>query len=288
MNKFEIHINDKTFIPSVSKFKGGEIRVNVNFNVADITGDLSMVRIVANLFNSDDVMTLVMITDAIEQQMPYSRIRLTLPYVPYGRQDRICNPGEAFSLKAFARIINTQGYSSIVTYDPHSSVTISLIDRIIGTGRAELLESEGSTVMSYLRSQGKPVYLVSPDKGAKDKTLEIYTKFPYDFAGCIFADKARNMADGSITKMEVTIPTGVDLSNAILLVTDDICDGGRTFIELAKNLPKCAELNLFVTHGIFSYGQEELKKYYSNIWSITNFGYEWSNANNCYQNERLA
>jgi len=40
------------------------------------------------------------------------------------------------------------------------------------------------------------------------------------------------------------------------MIVDDICDGGATFILLAKELYAAGakEVNLFVTHGIFSKG----------------------------------
>jgi ribose-phosphate pyrophosphokinase len=45
--------------------------------------------------------------------------------------------------------------------------------------------------------------------------------------------------------------------NSILYVIDDICDGGRTFIELANVIKlagvKYKSLNLFVTHGFFTH-----------------------------------
>jgi ribose-phosphate pyrophosphokinase len=44
------------------------------------------------------------------------------------------------------------------------------------------------------------------------------------------------------------------------LIVDDICDGGRTFIELAKVLRPLTsgQVKLYVTHGIFSAGFEAL------------------------------
>ena len=49
--------------------------------------------------------------------------------------------------------------------------------------------------------------------------------------------------------------------NTNVVVVDDICDGGRTFIELLKASPTldCGKsLSLFVTHGIFSQGTKPL------------------------------
>jgi ribose-phosphate pyrophosphokinase len=55
------------------------------------------------------------------------------------------------------------------------------------------------------------------------------------------------------------------------LVIDDICEGGRTFIELAKLFKevkgKETQINLYVTHGIFSNNAvEKLLDFYSKIY----------------------
>ena len=54
------------------------------------------------------------------------------------------------------------------------------------------------------------------------------------------------------------------------IIVDDICDGGRTFIELAKAIHgsrPTAEVYLVVTHGIFSNGLYELSKEITKIYS---------------------
>ena len=91
----------------------------------------------------------------------------------------------------------------------------------------------------------------------------------------------RDVATGDIINTTVNnIPN--DIAKARLLVCDDLVDGGRTFIELAKVLkphnPK--EMALYVTHGIFSKGkfcllrQEGLVEYtgfYDHVWSTVDF-----------------
>lgn len=44
------------------------------------------------------------------------------------------------------------------------------------------------------------------------------------------------------------------------MIIDDICDGGATFIDLARQLSKCdpKSITLFVTHGIFRNGTNDL------------------------------
>jgi len=81
----------------------------------------------------------------------------------------------------------------------------------------------------------------------------------------------RDMASGKIIRTEVP---GLDDTSGSknFVICDDICDGGRTFIEIAKaiqyNRPKEIfndKIYLCVTHGIFSAGFEELEKYFKAI-----------------------
>lgn len=62
-----------------------------------------------------------------------------------------------------------------------------------------------------------------------------------------------------------TLLTDTDFSGYdCLVVVDDICDGGRTFVELAKAIREAGytkELRLCVTHGIFSAGLQPLECY---------------------------
>jgi ribose-phosphate pyrophosphokinase len=55
------------------------------------------------------------------------------------------------------------------------------------------------------------------------------------------------------------------------VIVDDICDGGRTFLEIAKTIRSernisILKIYLVVTHGIFSAGFDELKKHFDGIY----------------------
>lgn len=55
-------------------------------------------------------------------------------------------------------------------------------------------------------------------------------------------------------------------------IVDDMCDGGRTFIEAAKLIkPFNKKLSLFVAHGIFSRGFDELLSYYDTIYTTNSY-----------------
>ncbi len=100
---------------------------------------------------------------------------------------------------------------------------------------------------------GKDVILVSPDAGANKKVLD-FAKY-WKFSEVVRADKVRNVLTG---KIESTKVYSSHVSSKDFLILDDICDGGRTFIELAKELRKLTDgkIYLYVTHGIFSAGMD--------------------------------
>ena len=58
------------------------------------------------------------------------------------------------------------------------------------------------------------------------------------------------------------------------IICDDICDGGRTFVEIAKSIRDIRPKEIFndkiylvVTHGIFSSEFEELEKWFTGIYT---------------------
>jgi ribose-phosphate pyrophosphokinase len=53
-----------------------------------------------------------------------------------------------------------------------------------------------------------------------------------------------------------------------LIILDDICDGGQTFVELAKHLKAqgAKAIYLYITHGIFSKGLSVLKQHFEHVY----------------------
>lgn len=229
-----ITVNDKQI--KTFNFSGGEVYVKVENNE-------DFVKIVANLQSSDDIMQLLMITDAIRRDDNLAKIAVIIPYLPYARQDKITEKGESLSLKVFCDLINTQNYDHIAVLDAHSDTAKALLNN------AEFIEQDELLIDVFDEFSLGFDYLVSPDFGASKK---IYKSSSLLDIPVIQANKARN-SKGEIIKTEVYCD---DLMNKSVLIVDDICDGGRTFIELAKVLKdKGAKfISLYVTHGIFSKG----------------------------------
>jgi ribose-phosphate pyrophosphokinase len=231
-------------------FPGGEVQLEF----PDLPDCLLLdVLVAARVQSSDDLIRLVLATEVIRRFQVSGSRRLFLPYLPYARQDRVMDRRQAFSLKPIAAIINSLGYDQVVTCDLHSPVSAALIENVAEIVQADVVER--FTALRNWIAKNKPV-VVSPDAGASKKTLETVRRFAA--RGCplafLQATKVRSVATGEIT--ETRVEGEMAESGWTALILDDICDGGRTFIELAKALRQkgASRVFLYVTHGIFSKG----------------------------------
>lgn len=244
-------------------FSGGECQVSV----AHIPLN-DHVEISAFLNNSDEIMRLILTVDAVRRINPKVTIELVIPYFPYARQDRVCNPGEAFSAAVMASLINNLHCNSVTIEDPHSVITASMIDNVRILTQADIISH--SEMMKRLIKDNKLI-LLAPDKGAAPKTEEIIKSLLKMGvkADALFAKKIRDVTNGKI--IETVIPEGLEGKN--ILIPDDICDGGATFTELAKKLKShgAGDLYLYVTHGIFSKGLDPLKEGFKHIYCRNSF-----------------
>lgn len=243
-------------------FSGGEehIRLKNNaFGRDQIQG--SRVKIVAHLWAGREILQLLMITDAL-RRAGATDIDLVMPYVPYARQDRVCNPGEALSIKVFCDLVNSQKYRTVEIWDPHSDVTPALLERCRVYEQKEFAKLiPGINQMT----------LIAPDGGALKKTyaLQSIVQRPVGIG-----TKHRDTKTGEITGTSISTP---EFSwGGEFLIVDDICDGGKTFIELSKVLKSPyyghnSKVYLYVTHGIFSKGLNVLKPYIDHVYTANIF-----------------
>jgi len=271
-------------------FSGGECHVDLNEHPAMFAEEVpGWVPVRAYLFSSNDIMLLLLTVDAMRRIKANIKIHLVIPYFPYARQDRVYNEGEALSVKVMADLINSLKCDSVEIWDAHSDVTTALIDNCVHMSMSDLIWKVelGEEILK------KTLTLVSPDAGAEKKVrslakmLNLNTSLlqpicyesntegrpsldgPRDAferykTEVIYCTKDRDTSTGEITGTKV--PDDVEGKN--LMIIDDICDGGRTFIELAEVLKEkgCGKLYLYVTHGIFSRGFAKLSQYFDHIY----------------------
>lgn len=248
----------------IMKFNGGEINVTVPYDFVDA---YTHIRIVSLLTSSDDVMALLLTVNAIRQIDPTIELSASLPYIPYGRQDRVCNQGEANSIQVMANLINSCNFNDVMIDDPHSDVTGALINNAIIRSQHECFSSKWSVIKrNYLDA-----LICSPDAGSNKKIIDICRKAGVE--SFIRADKIREVLTGQITET-VVYATEEEIRGKNVLIVDDICDGGMTFIKLAEKLKELGanRVGLFVTHGIFSKGTKVLYDVIDDVYTL----YNWS------------
>ena len=135
-------------------------------------------------------------------------------------------------------------FDRVVVADPHSTVAPALLDRV------EIESAEGflGQVLALPEFVGG-VALVAPDAGAHKRVLALGERFGAPVVCCA---KLRNTATGKLSGARVLD----EVPDLPLLVVDDICDGGGTFVALAALLRRHSDrpLGLYVTHGLCTKG----------------------------------
>lgn len=180
---------------------------------------------------------------------------LFLPYLPAARADR----GVPFGAKVYADIINDAGFAEVVVFDPHSPVAPSLIENVRIVDSAPVIRN---AIFGRSGLTGDYAAIIAPDKGAVERASRTA-----DLLGLplLTATKSRDFATGKLTGFHA--PEGVPESGRLLIV-DDICDGGGTFMGLAEAMNVGRErLSLWVSHGIFSGRANLLTEHFGAIYT---------------------
>ena len=177
-----------------------------------------------------------------------------IPYLPGARADR----GKPFGAKVYADIINSFNLDSVVCFDPHSKVMPSLINNI------KIVHSD-IVIKDAIADLDQYVGVICPDQGATERTERVANTLGLPV---FYAKKHRDFETGKLSGFECEdVP-----EEGRLLVVDDICDGGGTFMGLASVINADRErLTLWVSHGVFSGKANELNKYFGRIYTTDSY-----------------
>lgn len=212
-----------------------------HFSLESYEREFDEITIELAIKNSSDLLVLLLACDTC-RNMGYQGIRLDIRYLLGARMDRAIDATNPFTLQTIARIINSCGFSRVRILDAHSEVATKLIRNSVNV-------LPKIAVNQVLASLGD-VDIVIPDKGATIRVNSLGVYVGHWMHQCF---KERDPQTGKLTNFRV--PTE-GLKGRNCLIIDDICDGGGTFVGLAKELKAAGARNvfLFVTHGIFSRG----------------------------------
>lgn len=200
--------------------------------------------------DSDDLMMLAMAADYANRTG--GGLKALMPYLPGARADR----GTPFGAEVYAHLINAMNLKEVICFDPHSPVMTGLIHRLTILDTVEVLKR------TVLNGSNNYSGIISPDEGSRARSGRIA-----DAVGLplVKASKHRDFATGRLSGFSCEPLPDPD---GRYLVVDDICDGGGTFIGLAEVLNIRREnLDLWVSHGVFSGKAARLKASYGQVYT---------------------
>lgn len=266
MIKIKNNIGGQNLKFTTTKFHGGEINLKFENDLSQM--GITSVTIQCQLRGGDDIMELLMATNALNQ-FEINNINLFIPYICYGRQDRVCNIGEALSIRVFTDLINTQGYKRITVFDPHSDVQTALLNAKVRDSYDFVSEAYHKIPNTEIDGVTSPPIIMSPDGGALKKVGKLAKRLNKPF---IAASKERNV-DGGEMDQDAIIVNG-DVKGRNVVVVDDICGGGQTFINLGKKLKEMGAEKLFliISHAEGEYGLKRVLGTYEHIYTTNSMG----------------
>lgn len=278
---FVLHL-DRGFEPDVygdpeyldfdgTTFSGGEEHIKLRNMIRSDFLDGASVLVTTRLNSSAAIMRLLMANNVLDRQG--ALISAFIPYFPYARQDREMSAGEEIGIEVMAKLINDMCLSRVYIYDPHSDVTPALVNNRVILNNLDLIEKSLVDIDVDGFDVSKDVALVIPDEGACKRTNRIIEQL--EWRGTV-VQCLKHRDPGTNIPGEARVLNPDQAKGKVCLVVDDICDGGRTFINLAPKLKDAGALEsrLCVSHSIFSHGVDGILERFKKVYTTDSFKWE--------------
>lgn len=245
----------------LSSFPDGQQQIKVLSGVA--IGDQATIK--CRLNNFKDLEVLICTVKSLNG-IGIDKISLYVPYFLGSRSDRQFEFGSNNYLKdVICPIINSLSFRSVQVLRPHSDVLEALLTNFCKADISGLLINKLISDHSLAYSNVK---IISPDAGTY-KWINAVVR-DLDFSPEIIqAYKERNQSTGEIINTKfIGQVEGKDC-----FIIDDIIDGGRSFVEIAKHLKLggAKSIWLVIHHGIFSAGFDVLSESFDGIYCTNSY-----------------
>lgn len=234
------------------KFPAGEAHVRLLADDEQYIPELAIWIADSGTLN-DDLVGLAMYADYARQR-GFDPV-LFAPYFPGARQDR----GNPFGAKVYADLVNAMGFKEVIILDPHSDVIVQQINNVRVLDVTYILKRSIMGRGEFMNTNWAGV--IAPDAGAVKRTQRVADALRLPM---FKAEKHRDFKTGKLTGFSCE-----DLpEEGRLLVVDDICDQGGTFLGLVEATGLDRErLALWVTHGVFSGRANQLREAFGKIYT---------------------
>lgn len=213
----KLHIEEGGLV--IKRFPDGESYVRINSTVRN-----KIVILFCTLNNPNNKILSLMFTAQTLKELGAKKIILISPYLPYMRQDKRFEPGEAISSQLFATFLsNCVDY--LITIDPHLH-RVHHLSKIYSIPVLTLHATE--EIARWIKENIKFPFLIGPDSESKQWVSEIaeQLKVPY-----IVCNKNR-LSDHEV---KIDIPP-FSITNETLILIDDIISTGSSMLAILKQL----------------------------------------------------
>ncbi len=214
----------------IRRFPDGESFVRVLSDVKD-----KKAIIVCSLHHPDDKIVTLYLFASTLRSLGAKSVFLLAPYLPYLRQDKIFNPGEALSSAQFASLLS--GFiDGILTIDPHLH-RISALNQIY-TIPAQTL-SAAPLISAWIKNNISQPFIIGPDSESEQWAATVAAG-----AGAPFTvlQKTRH-GDRDV---EISVPRIKEYKDHTPVLVDDIISTGKTMAgtiahlkQLGQRAPVC-------------------------------------------------
>ena len=254
-------------VRNVWRYPGGEVGVRALQQPAPA-------RLLARVHGSDDLLALVMFLAAVRGQVQH----VCIPYLPYARQDRVAVAGDPIAIDVLAELLATTGVRSFATVDAHSPASVAAFAKVGASLTNVPMAPWLARYLAPLRTRDdQSVWFVAPDKGARTRTAAAADASAQRGRpiGVVHCEKVRDPQTGKLQGFRVGDDSPRELGpDPLVVIVDDICDGGGTFLGVASALRTHygqMPLHLWTSHGIHSKGLDELATTFTTIGCTDSF-----------------
>lgn len=222
-------------------------------------------QVICRITSPTELFRLMQIADILDRQEVIWDLRIM--YLMTQRNDRVIDFNEPFSLNIVAKILNSFKCENIGVFELHSYRLYHDIPKI------DTINFRWFDECDYIFNNCTICY---PDEGAYDRYGGSDNRI------CLM--KVRDLENkGKLLGMNFKVCP--DKVSERILVQDDLCDAGGTFI-LAANLLRerfpDKQLDIFVSHMVNPKGIANLSANYDNVY-FTNSYKDWDNLpDNCH------
>lgn len=232
------HLHGKLGQSVLDVFSDGEIRFQSHENVRG--ADVFIVQSLCKDSNFH-IMELLLMADAFKRASA-RRITAVITYYAYARQDRKDRPRVAISARLLADLLETAGFSRVLTIDLHAAQIQGFFNIPVDTLTSLPILS------NYIKEKNlKDIVVVAPDTGRAKVAKKLADRVGAQLA---ILHKVR----GAHHQSEVTHVVG-DVKGKTVIITDDMIDTAGTITNgvSALRAEGCnKDVYVVATHGIFS------------------------------------